>query len=148
MQKNISGYMFLGLVLMCTLALTACGKPDRAAADKNFARVCEAVINSTLDEGSSIEVTERKYANEKDKNGKTMRLAMLQTRHATAGGDITIRKYTCFFKESTDWKGYNATFVGFESDGNRVGMFGGEAEGDYTSLINLQDAAEKALKGG
>lgn len=144
MPKNL----FLGFVLISLLFVAACGKPDRAGADKNFARVCEAVIKSTLDDGSSIEVTEKKYSNEKDKNGKTMRAAMLQTRHATSGGDITIRRYTCFFKENTDWKGYSATFVGFEHDGNRVGMFGDEAEGDYTTLINLQDAAEKALKGG
>lgn len=140
-------YVFLLPVFFALITVSACAKPDRAAADKKFTTACVAALKVISSEGAEFEVTKSVYSDVKDsRSGDTLREVLLTARYYAGDGDIDVNTYTCRFQEHVTWKGYYAEFFNLEADGRKYGNFDGTVEGDYADMININDAVDKVLK--
>lgn len=133
------------VVLALTLALAACGQPDRKAADQKFLKACTAMIKHFYPPEDMIEVRESSFSDDKDGDGTKLRKVHVAAQYTRNRGFVENRTYDCWFTESRGIGGYHPSFYRIEFDGQRFGKFNGQVEGESTMIIEFQTITENEL---
>ena len=136
----------LTAILFLSLALSACGAPDRKSLDEKEANACVSAIRALSESTDEIKVIGKAFKTEKSFDGHDLRTVSLQTHFIRDRGMIMEKSYTCSYEEIFGIFGADIRFYRLEMDGMVYGNVDGEIKGGFDELLRIQSATDDAMK--